>query len=336
MTKTTKNILNIIFVIAVIGLSIYGLLVNLDVDSFINSLVNVQWIYCVLSVPVALLSHWVRALRWRLYVNPIKKNVSTLNLFSAVMIGYAVNNFTPRGGEFVRPYILARREQCSKSSLIATIIVERVIDVVFLLLMFGIVFLASKELILKAFPWLNIDALTLMGIIVFVVVIGLFLLLTTNIFDNLLNKILSKLSTKRTERIYNIWQSFKAGFETLKTPRHYLSNLLYSVFIWVLYAIPSYLMFFAFDFQNIAHLTIIDAALLVVVSGIGVSIAPVPGGIGVYHWIAVTAIVNLYPKISAEEALAYATISHGVNLLIQVLAGGIFMLRENIRKIEVG
>jgi uncharacterized membrane protein YbhN (UPF0104 family) len=93
-------------------------------------------------------------------------------------------------------------------------------------------------------------------------------------------------------------------------------------------------MFFAFDFQTTAHLEMIDAGLLVVVSGIGMSIAPVPGGIGVYHWLTVTAIVNLYPQISNEEALAYATISHGINLLIQVLLGGAFMLRENIKKVD--
>ncbi|MCL2039149.1 MAG: flippase-like domain-containing protein [Bacteroidetes bacterium] len=335
MQKNTKKLLNIFFVLIVISLTIYGLFANLDLDSFVDSFSGINWIYCALSVPVALLSHLVRALRWRLYVNPIKKDVSLFNLFSAVMVGYAVNNWTPRGGELVRPYVLARRVNCSKSSLIATIIVERLIDVFFLLLMFCLVFLLSKELILQAFPWLNTNTLTLMGGLVFLVVLCLFLLLTTNIFDNLLNKILRKLSAKWTERIYNIWRAFKLGFETLKTPRDYLYNFLYSCLIWLLYTIPSYLMFFAFDFQNTAHLTIIDAGLLVVVSGIGMSIAPVPGGIGVYHWIAVTCIVNLYPQISTEEALAYATVSHGINLLIQVLAGGLFMLRENIRNVDL-
>jgi len=75
-----------------------------------------------------------------------------MNLFSAVMVGYAINNVTPRGGELVRPYILARREKISKSAVFGTIIVERVIDIIFLMLMFGIVFLASHTIILKAFP----------------------------------------------------------------------------------------------------------------------------------------------------------------------------------------
>ena len=332
--KFLKKILNILFVLAILFLAMYGLLNKLDVDAFLESLFNINWIYCLLSIPVIAASHWMRAVRWKLYIDPIKKNVSTFNLFSAVMVGYAVNNFTPRGGEIVRPYVLARREKCSKSSVLATIIVERVIDVVFLLLMFGFVFFASKSLILKAFPWLDPKTITLTIAAVFVIVLFLILLLTTQLFDQLLNKILNKFSSKYTEKISNMWESFKVGFQTLKTPKHYLINFFYSVLIWFLYTIPLYIMFFAFDFQTAAHLGIIDAGLLVVVSGIGMSVAPVPGGIGVYHWITVTAIVNLYPQISNAEALAYATVSHGINLLIQVILGGIFMLRENIRKLD--
>jgi uncharacterized protein (TIRG00374 family) len=182
--KLLKKILNVLFVIAIFSLSIYGLLDNLDIDSFVENLFNIKWIYCLLSVPVAILSHLIRAIRWKLYIEPIKKDVSVFNLFSAVMVGYAVNNFTPRGGEFVRPYILARRERCSKSSVLATIIVERVIDIVFLLLMFGIVFLGSKALILKAFPWLDPKTLTLMIAVVFIAVLLLLLLLSTNTLDN--------------------------------------------------------------------------------------------------------------------------------------------------------
>ena len=332
--KILKKILNISFVAVILILSIYALLDNLDINSFIENLFNINWGYIFLAAPITILSHWIRAIRWKLYIEPIKKNVSTFNLFSAVMIGYAVNNFTPRGGEFVRPYIFARREKCSKSAAIATIIVERVIDVIFLLLMFGVVFLASKELILKAFPWFESKTLTLMIASVFIVVVLLLLLLSTNLFDNLLNKILNKFSSKYTERIFGMWESFKIGFQTLKTPKHYLINLFYSILIWLLYAISSYFMFFAFDFQATANLGIVDAGLIIVVTGIGLSIAPVPAGVGVYHWLAVTTLVNLYPQISNEEALAYATVFHGINLFIQILLGGVFMLRENIRKID--
>ena len=68
------------------------------------------------------------------------------------MVGYAINNVTPRGGEIMRPYILARRENISKSAVFGTIIVERFIDIVFLLLMFGLVFFINRFLILQAFP----------------------------------------------------------------------------------------------------------------------------------------------------------------------------------------
>ena len=120
------------------------------------------------------------------------------------MVGYAVNNVTPRGGEFVRPYVLARREKISKSAVFATILVERFVDIIFLLLMFGVVFLASHSVILKAFPWIDSFILTLMIVGVFVAVICLLLLLSTNIFDILVEKIIRRFVPKYYQRICDI------------------------------------------------------------------------------------------------------------------------------------
>ena len=63
------------------------------------------------------------------------------------------------------------------------------------------------------------------------------------------------------------------------------------------------------------------------------SIAPTPGAIGVYHWLVVTALVQLYPTITQEEALAYATLTHGVNLILQVIVGACFLFIENVNKL---
>jgi uncharacterized protein (TIRG00374 family) len=328
-----KKVIKIIVVVAIIGLTVYGLLKNLDISLLWDIIININWEYCLWSLPIAILSHWVRAIRWKIYLEPIKKDISSLNLFSAVMVGYAINNITPRGGEVVRPLILARREHVSRSAVFATIIVERFIDVIFLLLMFGVVFFASRDIISMAFPWLNNTMLTFLIICVFIVVIFLFLMLTTNIFEKIIDKVAKPLLPKYYDQLCSMWTSFKTGFTTFKNPKHYLKNFVYSAMIWVLYAVPSYLMFFAFDFQSTLHLGLIDAGLLMVVSGIGMSIAPTPGGIGVYHWLVVTALIHLYPAISNEEALAFATVSHGVNLLLQVILGAAFMIRENIRKI---
>jgi uncharacterized protein (TIRG00374 family) len=328
-----NKIIKIVFVVGIIAFTIFQLTKELNVTEFSNILLSIRWEYCLLSLIPAILSHWIRAIRWRVFLEPIHHAKSTINLFSAVMVGYLVNNITPRGGELVRPFVYARREKISKTAVFATIVVERVIDVIFLLLMFAVVFFASRNLILLAFPLLTISMLTYFVIVVFLIVVVLFLLITTNLFDLFLEKIAKSLAPKKYERINEIWHSFKKGFETLKNPKRYLIIFLESMIIWSLYALPLYIMFFAFDFQSTLNLGIFDAGLLIVVSGVGTTIAPTPGAIGVYHWLIVTALMQLYPTITSEEALAFATVTHGINLLLQVVVGCIFMLRENIRKI---
>jgi uncharacterized protein (TIRG00374 family) len=87
---------------------------------------------------LTLVGFWFRAMRWRWLIRS-PKPVGFVSLFSATMVGYMANNLLPfRLGEFVRPYVLARRERLRNSALLATIVVERLVDLITLLLIFGI------------------------------------------------------------------------------------------------------------------------------------------------------------------------------------------------------
>jgi glycosyltransferase 2 family protein len=95
----------------------------------------------VAAVATTLVGFWIRALRWRSLIaapRPLKLE----SLFSATMIGFMANNVLPlRLGEFVRPWALARREGLSRSTLFATVVVERAVDMITLLAILGIALL---------------------------------------------------------------------------------------------------------------------------------------------------------------------------------------------------
>jgi uncharacterized protein (TIRG00374 family) len=92
---------------------------------------------CVLTI----FGFWVRAIRWRFFVQG-ERRVPTGSLFSATMIGFMANDILPlRLGEFVRAWALGRRENLSKTTVFATIVVERVVDMITLLAIFGIALL---------------------------------------------------------------------------------------------------------------------------------------------------------------------------------------------------
>jgi hypothetical protein len=95
----------------------------------------------VLVMALTLLGFWIRALRWRWLIST-PRPLPLGSLFSATMIGFMANNLLPlRLGEFVRAWVLGRRERISKAMVFATVVVERVVDMITLLAIFGLALL---------------------------------------------------------------------------------------------------------------------------------------------------------------------------------------------------
>jgi uncharacterized protein (TIRG00374 family) len=92
----------------------------------------------ITAMALTLIGFWIRAVRWRsLIASP--RRIGTQRLFSATMIGFMANNVLPfRLGEFVRPWALARSERLSRTTLLATVVVERAIDMLALLAILGV------------------------------------------------------------------------------------------------------------------------------------------------------------------------------------------------------
>ena len=111
-----------------------------DVDPFAvgQALRRANYLGFALAVSTTIAGFWLRAVRWRsLIATPRPLGIGSL--FSATMIGFMANNVLPlRLGEFVRPWALSRREKISKSTLLATVVVERAVDMLTLLAILGV------------------------------------------------------------------------------------------------------------------------------------------------------------------------------------------------------
>jgi hypothetical protein len=313
--------------------TLYYVTRDINFEKLWNILSGANYWWVLLSGPAMILSHLVRAIRWKTFLKPVHEAKSLMNLFSAVMIGYAVNSIIPRGGEFVRPYVFARREKISYSSSFATILIERFVDVLTLLLFFSVAFFMFRQEIAQAFPFITASSLTYYVVMPILALLAFILLsLYTNIGEFLLRKVVKPFSEPMYDRMSGILDSFLKGLEIIKKPSQYIRIIFESVLIWIFYTLPMYLIFFSFDFQSHLNLTFADAFLLIIVVGIGVTLATTPGALGIYHTLLRDAMVALY-SIGKEEALAYATITHAANYLLQFVVGGIFFLRENLKKI---
>ena len=313
-----KGILNFVlsFVLAVILLYVAFHDVNFSEILNIVSHASVFWIV-VLSVTF-LLSHFIRAVRWKIILRSVKQNTSLKNLFGSLMVGYAVNCVIPRLGEITRAVLIGRWEGLSRSSMLGAVIVERVIDIIFL----GISVLISvyiwQEDLYASFPWLK-SALyfTMIGIVIFI----LFIYLTIRFkehFYGVLIKLLSKISSKAAGKAAHIFEMLVQGFSSLKGTKNYLLTFGLSIVIMLLYALCSYFGFYTLFMENIKPVNFAMAWVLMSISGIGVVI-PTPGATGSYHALAKSALMLF--GFGEVISLSYAFLTHIISYVLFIVVG---------------
>ncbi|MFQ5754081.1 MAG: lysylphosphatidylglycerol synthase transmembrane domain-containing protein, partial [bacterium] len=125
----------VIIGIAISAIFFYLAFREVNLQEMLTALKNANYIWLLPAFAFMLFSHWVRAVRWRYFLEPIQ-DVKIHPLFSALIIGYAANNIFPlRLGEFLRAVAIGKTQQISKSSAFATVIVERLIDLLSLLVL---------------------------------------------------------------------------------------------------------------------------------------------------------------------------------------------------------
>ncbi|MEK7264118.1 MAG: lysylphosphatidylglycerol synthase transmembrane domain-containing protein [Bacteroidota bacterium] len=280
-----------------------------------------------------MLSHSVRAYRWKYFLAPIKANIRYRNLFSTLMLGYMVNNFLPRGGELLRPYTLGRLEGISRSAALGTVMMERLIDVFSFLVLVALIPLCYAGPLAEKFPWLMEMSIILSIVTLIILGIILFLLAKRSLVFSLLHFFTKRFRETTAHKIEHIAHSFLDGFLFIKEKKNYLMIFVTSVLVWTFYIIMMYCAFFMFDAMKISSLDIYAAVVLQAISSIGVAI-PTPGGTGSYHFITIQTLTQLY-NINETVARSYATITHAIGYFGVLLIGVYFFIRDHLQFSDV-
>ncbi len=280
------------------------------------------------------LSHLIRAFRWKVMLHSIKPNTSVLNLLGATMIGYGVNFIVPRLGELYRALFAGKWENISRSSMLGSIVVERVIDILAL----GIsvllsVFIYSGNLYVEL-QWLK-SALVFGFIGLFATIFLLFLLVKfKEKFYNVIVNLVGRISTTAAEKLSYILKMLVDGFATIKGSRNYFWTIFLTVLIMLIYGLTSYLGFYVLGMEEIKDVNFEMAWVVMTISAFGV-IIPTPGGTGSYHFIVKSVIVGLY-GFSQEVGSAYALMTHFVSSVIFILSTFFFIAFINKRREKLG
>jgi hypothetical protein len=288
---------------------------SLDVERLRAALVGVDplWVLAALASNVAslLAVSW----RWRLLFHPDHRERRLWPLFRAVVIGQMFNIVVPlRLGEVARMYLAARDEHVSKARVLATLAVEKALDL-------G-VFALALILVLPLFAspgGVGTRQSTVWGVGV-AGSLGLWALSrSSDRVTPCLRRAAAALPARLAERSRGIAERFLQGLSALRSPGGSLAAVLWSVAVMAVAASTNYLLFLAFDLA----LTPLVALFLLVLLQVGSVPPSLPGKIGVFHYVTVVALEAC--GVDRVTALAYAIVLYSVALLPKVLLGALLV-----------
>ena len=296
---------------------------GVNIGQMLGALADANYWYVLLAVLVNMFSHYLRAYRWQYFLAPIKA-VNTGSLFSALVIGYAANAFVPAHlGEFLRAFVLGKKQNISASASFASIVIERIIDV------FSLILLMVLVIFIHPFPRWVVQS----GYIMLAGAVGAFILLigfkrfeakSTLLIQFLLKPLPQKIGHRLQSMIFN----FLSGVVPLKSNRHYFYVAVLSVAIWFCYALGYYLCLLAFEFSTFYQLPWYASLVVLVITTISIVVPSSPGYVGTFHFLCQVSLVMF--GVSETEALSFATIAHAVVILPVTLTGLIMANYEGV------
>ena len=259
-----------------------------------------------LVVLLNLFQYVIRAWRWSILVEPVKKTALSNRLY-ALMIGFAANCILPaRLGEIIRANTLAQREHISTSSTLGTIVVERIFDglTLLLFLMIGLMGTSFSDewrsvgASLRATGWFLLAAYVLL--ISFIVGFKV----KAKLFLNLLDRLLFLVPGTLRSKIVSIVWNFSLGLAMTKSPYQWVLVVFYSLLLWS----ASLCQIKLVELSIHLEMPLIAPFLVMAMASFGVMIPSAPGFIGTFHLSVQYAY--LFYGVGKEEGLSAAILWH--------------------------
>lgn len=265
---------------------------------------------CVLAVTCLLLS-----LRWRYLISV--QSVGLGAVFSAMMVGYFANNVLPaRTGELLRAHVLGRRANLSRAFTLATIIVERLSDVVSLLLLLLIIMVGFP------LPWWA----RRIGLIVLVLLLGIVLVLIEVVDNRRSSKWFLRVSLiqKIVARVRRPLTAFREGLQTLIGFKRLSTLLGLSLLIWSLNTLTLSLTLASLG----VYVPVYGLFFATAIINLGLVIPSPPGYIGTYQWLVMSALGAFH--VSHSRALTCSIVLHALWYIPLTVVGAVCFWRENL------
>jgi uncharacterized protein (TIRG00374 family) len=337
--KLLKQILKYTVFIAIAVFLLYLAFRGTKFDELKENLAQANYTWVVISIVMGYAAIISRGYRWLLLLEPMGYKPRFWSSVHAVGFGYMFNIFVPRGGELGRCGIMNRSEKIPVDKLFGTVILERVIDFAFLIIVITLAFIlnidnfqqmlsteleVSQVVETKTSFDLMIDSV--LNVLKYILIGGFALGFLAAIIALLFfrNRITNH---PKFNKVREFWDGLKAGFISIKNLNNKWQFIGHSVFIWLMYFLMVYICFFSLN--ETSNLTVADGFLVMAAASLGIVI-PAPGGMGSYHYLVTLALVVI--GIERSIGFSFATIVHTSQTIMLLSSGLIGLLYFSLTK----
>jgi len=322
---TTKNVRALIFGIVVSLLAFYFALRNVDLSALTDSVLSADLTWMAVVLVSYMVHYWLKAMRWCDLLEPVYR-ARTAEAYPVMMTGFFANNFLPAHlGEFVRMYVGARLFHVSKTEVLVTIVLERVLDFSIIALMFGGALVSGDAMS---------SQLAYAGYVLIIITILVWLVLFISLrYEQPVLKFigwtLKPLPVGIGERIVSMFLLMLSAIQSMKSPRLVIRSVVLSLLQWVLIGLAIYAALKSVGVEiNMAGAIVTLAATVLAVS--------LPAAPGFFGTIQLAFVLALVPYgISENDALAGSVIFHIISYSYVMISGVIALRQLNMRVSEL-
>lgn len=284
---------------------------------------EMNWWWMLLSLAFGILPQMARAWRWKMALEPLGEHPRRTSCIDAIFMSYAASLVIPRVGEVTRCGTLKTADGVSFTKSLGTVVTERLVDSLLMLLFTGIAFLLQLPMFLRFLKETNTNIGDLLYRFTGTGYIVTFICLIAALIAGLVAIRRFSFFKKGRDMLRDMWE----GVLSLRKVRNLPLYLFYSVLIWLGYFLHFYIAFFCFDFT--AHLSI-GAAFLIFCVGTFAVLVPTPNGAGPWHFAVKTMLV-LY-GVAETQAIMFALTVHTIQTALVVLLGAFGWARINSKR----
>lgn len=302
----------------VVSLFFLGLLLRkIDGRQLVEALRHLDWRYLLAAVGFTFVSYWLRAVRWRLLLL-YERPIALRSLYAATIIGYMANNLFPaRLGEFIRAWVLAEREHLKTASVFASLVIDRMLDGLSVMVMLLLVLLTLRlpPGMEQAATMLRAGGATTL-VVYLCVVCFLFLLKARPVQAlRLLALLMRPFPPRLGERLIPLAGSFLEGLRLAPGMCNLALIMACSALIWITATLPIDLILRGFGI----HLPLTASFFIMVLLVFAVMVPAAPGYIGTYHVACYTGLAAF--QLPDTQAVSIALVIHGISFFPVILAG---------------